>query len=117
MLKSLENKSVRDVFLQGLLASAAPIFFGAVAKRLRRDTVFVLSDADEAGYFFNDLNDQTVPGAMPMVAKQGASGGGTKAAEEAPKPSLAGGKQVSDCLLYTSPSPRDLSTSRMPSSA
>ena len=96
MLKSLENKSVRDVFLQGLLASAAPIFFGAVAKRLRRDTVFVLSDADEAGYFFNDLNDQTAPGAMPMVAKQGASGGGTKAAEEAPKPSLAGGKQASE---------------------
>ena len=25
--------------------------------------------------------------------------------------------QYSDCLLYTSPSPRDLSTSRMPSSA
>ena len=25
--------------------------------------------------------------------------------------------QVFDCLLYTSPSPRDLSTSRMPSSA
>ena len=26
-------------------------------------------------------------------------------------------KQYQDCLLYTSPSPRDLSTSRMPSSA
>ena len=26
-------------------------------------------------------------------------------------------KRYSDCLLYTSPSPRDLSTSRMPSSA
>ena len=26
-------------------------------------------------------------------------------------------KQVINCLLYTSPSPRDLSTSRMPSSA
>ena len=26
-------------------------------------------------------------------------------------------KQLKDCLLYTSPSPRDLSTSRMPSSA
>ena len=26
-------------------------------------------------------------------------------------------EKVSDCLLYTSPSPRDLSTSRMPSSA
>ena len=25
--------------------------------------------------------------------------------------------QLQDCLLYTSPSPRDLSTSRMPSSA
>ena len=25
--------------------------------------------------------------------------------------------QINDCLLYTSPSPRDLSTSRMPSSA
>ena len=30
---------------------------------------------------------------------------------------LMGHPQVSDCLLYTSPSPRDLSTSRMPSSA
>ena len=27
------------------------------------------------------------------------------------------GKEVRSCLLYTSPSPRDLSTSRMPSSA
>ena len=27
------------------------------------------------------------------------------------------GAEVLDCLLYTSPSPRDLSTSRMPSSA
>ena len=27
------------------------------------------------------------------------------------------GKYLCDCLLYTSPSPRDLSTSRMPSSA
>ena len=29
----------------------------------------------------------------------------------------AGDKAFSACLLYTSPSPRDLSTSRMPSSA
>ena len=27
------------------------------------------------------------------------------------------GNQITTCLLYTSPSPRDLSTSRMPSSA
>ena len=30
---------------------------------------------------------------------------------------LCGGTHVKTCLLYTSPSPRDLSTSRMPSSA
>ena len=30
---------------------------------------------------------------------------------------VAESKAASDCLLYTSPSPRDLSTSRMPSSA
>ena len=28
-----------------------------------------------------------------------------------------GGEDAASCLLYTSPSPRDLSTSRMPSSA
>ena len=30
---------------------------------------------------------------------------------------VVGDKVLKDCLLYTSPSPRDLSTSRMPSSA
>ena len=32
-------------------------------------------------------------------------------------PASASGAEASVCLLYTSPSPRDLSTSRMPSSA
>ena len=32
-------------------------------------------------------------------------------------PNVYGMGLFSDCLLYTSPSPRDLSTSRMPSSA
>ena len=32
-------------------------------------------------------------------------------------PQLIIGEEMKDCLLYTSPSPRDLSTSRMPSSA
>ena len=43
-------------------------------------------------------------------------------AEAPPADGIPGGKvyvyqEVRDCLLYTSPSPRDLSTSRMPSSA
>ena len=33
------------------------------------------------------------------------------------KVELEANPQLTDCLLYTSPSPRDLSTSRMPSSA
>ena len=33
------------------------------------------------------------------------------------QPQAEDGTQVVACLLYTSPSPRDLSTSRMPSSA
>ena len=36
---------------------------------------------------------------------------------EALQPILDGFKWLGICLLYTSPSPRDLSTSRMPSSA
>ena len=40
--------------------------------------------------------------------------GGDSSAETQPEPTEA---MAEDCLLYTSPSPRDLSTSRMPSSA
>ena len=36
---------------------------------------------------------------------------------ELPAPQARGRDLLVDCLLYTSPSPRDLSTSRMPSSA
>ena len=44
-------------------------------------------------------------GVTPMAAAAPAAAGGAAPAED------------KDCLLYTSPSPRDLSTSRMPSSA
>lgn len=69
MLHSLGDRSLGDVFLQGLLASSVPMLFGGVARRLRRDVVFVLSDADEAGYFFNDLNGQPASGAEPPEAR------------------------------------------------
>ena len=46
------------------------------------------------------------------------AGGGGEAATAGGVPAAAGGMPVGpSCLLYTSPSPRDLSTSRMPSSA
>ena len=43
------------------------MLFGGVAQRLRRDVVFVLSDADEAGYFYNDLNGQSATSAAPSA--------------------------------------------------
>ena len=54
-VKSLENKSIKHVFLQGLVASSAPTFFAAVAQRIGHPVVFILQDDDEAGYFYNDL--------------------------------------------------------------
>ena len=45
-----------------------------------------------------------------------ASGWGVRCTK-AGGPSRFGGGKKKNCLLYTSPSPRDLSTSRMPSSA
>ena len=49
------EKSVRSISLQGLLCSSAPTFFAAVQDKLDRSVLFVLDDADEAGYFYHDL--------------------------------------------------------------
>ena len=82
-MKAISDESVRHVFLSGLLASSAPVFFSAVTERLNgkknskpktqncADTaqqlkiqnsklktltaVFILQDNDEAGYFYHDL--------------------------------------------------------------
>ena len=55
LAKTLEDKSVKTVFLKGLLASSGPLFFSALADRHADTIVFVLQDADEAGYFYHDL--------------------------------------------------------------
>ena len=55
LVKSLEDETIRRLFLKGLVASSAPMLFSSVAGELRRTIVFILSDADEAGYFYNDL--------------------------------------------------------------
>lgn len=61
LIKTMEEKSVRTIFLQGLLASATPMFFASIVKRLQRTILFVLNDNDEAGYFYNDLKTITMP--------------------------------------------------------
>ena len=51
----LKKKSVHSLFLQGLVCSSASMFLGSMKTRLKRSVLFVLDDADEAGYFYHDL--------------------------------------------------------------
>jgi len=51
----LEDKSARNVFLEGLLGSSAPMLFASVAKQTKKSLLFILQDADEMGYFYQDL--------------------------------------------------------------
>ncbi|MBF1505513.1 MAG: transcription-repair coupling factor [Prevotella pallens] len=61
LIKTMEEKSVRTIFLQGLLASATPMFFASIVKRWQKTVLFVLNDNDEAGYFYNDLKTIAMP--------------------------------------------------------
>ena len=52
---TLGKKSVKTVFLEGLLCSSAPMLFAALSGKLKTPVLFVLHDAEEAGYFYHDL--------------------------------------------------------------
>ncbi len=56
LLKTLKDKTVSDIVLQGLVGSSVPLLFSSLAEQIGRTIVFVLDDADEAGYFYNDLS-------------------------------------------------------------
>lgn len=53
--KLLEDGKTRHIRLNGLVASAPALFFAAFADRSPYPILFVLDDADAAGYFHNDL--------------------------------------------------------------
>lgn len=55
LIQALGQDSVRTLFLPGLSASAAPVLFSTVAGKICKTVVFILQDADEAGYFYHDL--------------------------------------------------------------
>src|SRR5574344_1270767 len=55
LAKAMGNERNKTIFLQGLLASAAPLTFSALALKRPSTLLFVLQDADEAGYFYHDL--------------------------------------------------------------
>ena len=60
---TLGKKSVKTVFLDGLMCSSAPMVFAALCEKQRMKrgkglsapVLFILEDADEAGYFYHDL--------------------------------------------------------------
>ena len=51
----IENADTRRIFLEGLLASSAPMLFGTLAAKCNKPILFILQDAEEAGYFYHDL--------------------------------------------------------------
>ena len=55
LAKAVDRSSARVIVLDGLLASAAPMAFSAMALKTSARLLFVMQDADEAGYFYHDL--------------------------------------------------------------
>ena len=68
--KAIGEKSVRTIFLQGLVASSAPMLFASLPPRQKRPgkttsspqqtesenvSLYILQDEEEAGYFYHDL--------------------------------------------------------------
>ena len=49
------NSAVRRIFLDGLLGSSAPMLFGCLASKCSSPLLFILQDAEDAGYFYHDL--------------------------------------------------------------
>ena len=55
LAKELGKKSVHNIFLEGLLGSSAPVLFSSLAEKCQPRLLFILQDAEEAGYFYHDL--------------------------------------------------------------
>ena len=58
LIKTLEDDSVKNIFLQGLVASSAPMFFASLTKnpsKTLNTVLYILQDAEEAGYFYHDM--------------------------------------------------------------
>ena len=55
LAKELGKSSVKTIFLEGLLGSSASMLFGSLSKKCKMPLLFILQDAEEAGYFYHDL--------------------------------------------------------------
>ena len=105
------TKKAKKVIRDSRLQSTRNVV-DALSSRTREDTLLLSTSA--VGYYGfrgdEELSEDSPPGEdfLAILARDW-----ERAAYEAEKY----GVRVITCLLYTSPSPRDLSTSRMPSSA
>ena len=55
LAKMLCDKSASTAYIDGATASIVPVMFASVARSAGRLCLFVLDDAEEAGYFYHDL--------------------------------------------------------------
>ena len=55
LAKELGKSSNSTIFLDGLLGSSAPMLFSCLATKCPCRLLFILQDAEEAGYFYHDL--------------------------------------------------------------
>ena len=55
LAKALEDKTLKTVFVDGLVASAPALLFASTTRHPAQTVVFILNDAEEAGYFYHDL--------------------------------------------------------------
>ena len=55
LAQALGESRQQNIFLEGLLGSSAPMLFSALAVKSQSTILFVLQDAEEAGYFYHDL--------------------------------------------------------------
>ena len=55
LAQTIGKSSVKTIFLEGLLGSSAPMLFGSLAPKCKSPLLFILQDAEEAGYFYHDL--------------------------------------------------------------
>lgn len=55
LAKVMGDKKSRNIFLDGLLASSSAMLFGSLTTKCNARILFIMQDADEAGYLYHDL--------------------------------------------------------------
>ena len=55
LAKEMGKSSERTIFLKGLSGSSAPLLFASLEEKCQSPMIFILQDAEEAGYFYHDM--------------------------------------------------------------